>query len=397
MKGTYTMDFTYLKEFMDRLTAEKVPGNSIVVYHKNQEVFRYNSGYSDAENKIPMTGDELLNIYSCSKPATVVAALQLYEKGYFLLDDPLYTYMPEFKDMNVLGEDGTLSKAKNPITMRHLFTMSTGFTYETDSPSMLQAIRDTNGKMPTVQALRYLAKEPLVFEPGTHWKYSLSHDVLAAVVEIISGMRFQDYMKENVFAPIGIEDIHYHHTEDTLARTASQYVFMTGEEIDVAKGQISGAGKSGHWVKQGKDNDLVLGEEYDSGGAGVIVSVADYAKFASCLANGGKAPNGESILSAGTIDLLRTNQLNETQLKDFNWSQFSGYGYGLGVRTMIDKKTAGFNGISGEFGWGGAAGATILVDPDNNFSYFYAHHMLVPQEEYYQPRLRNVVFAGFLK
>ena len=262
---------------------------------------------------------------------------------------------------------------------------------------MQQAVIDTNGKMPTVQALRYLAKEPLAFDPGTHWKYSLSHDVLAAVVEVISGKRFQDYMKDEVFSPIGVTDIHFHHTEDTLARTASQYMFKTNEEIDVVKGQISAAGKTGYWEKQSKGNDLLYGPEYDCGGGGIIVSVSDYAKFASCLANGGVAPNGEQILSAGTIELLRTNQLNDTQLKDFNWAQLRGYGYGLGVRTMIDRKTAGFNGPASEFGWGGAAGATLSADPDSKFAYFYAHHMLIPKEEYYQPRLRNVAYSCLYK
>lgn len=391
------MNFNYLKEFMDRLTAEHVPGNSIVVYHENKEVFRYSSGYNDYESKTPMTGEELLNIYSCTKPATVTAALQLYEKGYFLLDDPLYEFMPQFRQMYVKEEGGTIREAKNPITMRHLFTMTSGFTYEKDSPSMQQAVIDTQGKMPTVQALKYLAKEPLAFEPGSHWKYSLSHDVLAAVVEIISGKRFQDYMKEEVFAPIGVEDIHFHQTEDTLRRTASQYMFRTDEEIEISKGQTSAAGKTGYWEKQTKDNDLLYGPEYDSGGAGIIVSVPDYAKFASCLANGGIAPNGEQILSAGTIDLLRTNQLSDAQMKDFNWSQLNGYGYGLGVRTIVNRAAAGFNGPVGEFGWGGAAGATLSADPDGKFAYFYAHHMLVPKEEYYQPRLRNVAYSCLYK
>ena len=394
------MDFTYLKQFMDHLTAEHVPGNSIVVYHENKEVFRYSSGYNDVESKLPMTGNELLNIYSCTKPSTVTAALQLYEKGCFLLDDPLYAFMPEFREMYVKEKDGSVRKAKNPITMRHLFTMTSGFTYEKYSPSMEQAIIDTNGKMPTVQALRYLAKEPLAFEPGTHWKYSLSHDVLAAVVEIISGKRFQDYVKDEIFTPIGVTDIHFHQTEDTLARTASQYMFKTDEEIEISKGQISAAGKTGYWEKQSKDNDLLYGPDYDSGGAGIIVSVPDYAKFASCLANGGIAPNREQILSAGTIDLLRTNQLSAEQLKTFTWPQLRGYGYGLGVRTLITKdpriQNPNIIGNLGEFGWGGAAGATVLVDPELKLSVFYAHHMLNPQEYYYQPRLRNAVYSCIL-
>ena len=387
------MDFTYLKNFMDRLTMDTVPGNSVVVYHENKEVFRYSAGYSDVESKTPMTGDELLNIYSCSKPATVVAALQLYEKGYFLLDDPLYEFMPQFREMYVRDESGEVRKATTPITMRHLFTMTSGLSYDKYPPSMLQADKDTNGQMPTVAALGYLAQEPLAFEPGSHWKYSLSHDVLAAVVEAISGKRFSKYMTDEVFAPIGVKDVYYHQTEETLPRMASQYMFKTDEEIEISKGQISSSGKDGYWEKQTYENDLLYGPEYDSGGAGIITSVPEYAKCASCLANGGIAPNGEQILSAGTIELLRTNQLSDTQLKDFNWPQLTGYGYGLGVRTILDRAAAGFNGPDGEFGWGGAAGATISVDPDSKFSYFYSHHMLIPKEEFYQPRLRNIAYA----
>ena len=99
------------------------------------------------------------------------------------------------------------------------------------------------------------------------------------------------------------------------------------------------------------------------------------------------------ILSKGTIELLRTNQLDDRQINNFNWPQLKGYGYGLGVRTMIDRAKSGSNGAIGEFGWGGAAGANVLVDSDNEFSCFYAHHMLNPLENYYQPRLRNVLYS----
>ena len=111
------------------------------------------------------------------------------------------------------------------------------------------------------------------------------------------------------------------------------------------------------------------------------------------MANGGVGPNGERILSAGTIELLRANQLGPVQLEDYNWPQLAGYGYGLGVRTMMDRARSGSNGSVGEFGWGGAAGANVLVDPDRHVSLFFAQHMLNPHEEHYQPRLRNVLYA----
>lgn len=388
------MNFTNMKNFMDRLTGWRIPGNTIVVYHENKEIFRYSSGYADIENKIKMTGDELLNIYSCTKVSTVTAAMQLYEKGYFLLDDPLHDIIPEFREMYIKGEDGELKRAENPITIRNLLTHTAGLNYNLYSDEF-QKLRDrTSGAAPTVEAVKLMAKDPLICEPGTKWSYSKAHDVLGAVIEVISGKRFSEYVKENIFTPIGITDIHYHRTDEIRTRMASQYRFVTdAKDTDIVNAQISSGGADGAWEKMDKECAHVIGTEFDSGGAGIVVSVPEYAKFASCLANGGVAPNGEKIISAAAIDLLRTNQLNEKLLNDLNWSQLKGYGFGLGVRTMIDKAKGGSNGALGEFGWGGAAGATLLADPDNKLSFFYSHHMCNPQEDYYQPRLRNVFYS----
>lgn len=386
-------NFIKIKNFMDRLTSWRIPGNSITIYIDNRRVFDYSSGYSDVENKIPMTGNELLNIYSCSKVATVTAALQLYEKGIFLLDDPLYEYIPEFRDMHVKDKDDNIMKAKNPITLRQLFTMTAGLTYNVNTKGIKEAESITNGKMDTVQVAKCIARDPLAFEPGEKWNYSLCHDVLAAVVEVTSGERFETYVKKHIFEPIGIKNVFYHRNNAVKSAMAQQYNYETGDSRDIVERQIKTGNMTGKWVNVGKEAEHVLGENYDSGGAGIVVSVPDYALFGSTLANGGIAPNGEKILSAGTIELMRTNQLNEKQMKYFNWSQLKGYGYGLGVRTLINKAESGTTGNIGEFGWGGAAGATLLVDPGCKLAYFYSHHMLNPQENYYQPRLRNVVYG----
>ncbi len=387
------MNFSNMKDFMDRLTSWRIPGNSISVYHENKEIFRYSSGYADVEKKIKMTGDELLNIYSCTKVSTVTAAMQLYEKGYFLLDDPISEFIPEYKEMYVKGADGELTKATNSITMRHLLTHTSGLTYNLRTPEVKELME--NGTLTTLDAAREWAKEPLYFEPGAKWSYSKAHDILGAVIEVISGKRFGDYVKDNIFTPIGITDISYHRTDEICERMAMQYDFVTGDKAtdDIVAAQISSGNGDGIVFKLSKKCSHVLSPEFDSGGAGLVVSVPDYAKFASCLANGGVAPNGEKIISAATIDLLRTNQLNENQLKTLTWSQLRGYGYGLGVRTLIDKAASGSNGSLGEFGWGGAAGATLLADPDNKLAIFYSHHLCNPHEDYYQPRLRNVLYG----
>lgn len=389
------MNFEPLKNFLDHLTSWRIPGNCVCVYKDGKKVYSYESGYADLENKIPMTPDRLFYIYSCSKVATVTAALQLYEKGIFSLDAPVYDFIPEYKYINVIDESGNLAFPKKPMTLWNLFTMTSGLSYDTSIPAFKKAEKLTNGKMDTLTLARCLAETTMSFEPGLHWQYSLSHDVLAAVVEVASGKRFKDYMKENIFAPLEMETTVYHIAE-AEGVFAEQYHFINSSEENIGKLQAgndeANKREGGHIINRGLKNVDVFGTEYDSGGAGIITNVGDYAKLCCALGNGGIGANGERILNPETIDLLRTNQLNEQQLKDLNWSQLKGYGYGLGVRTMMDPIKGNSNGNIGEFGWGGAAGATVLVDPKERLGVFYAHHMINPQEEYYQPRLRNAVY-----
>lgn len=394
------MNFELLKNFMDRLTAWRIPGNEISVCMRNKEVFRYASGFSDYENKIPMeTGKWLFNIYSASKPATVTGVMQLYEKGIFLLDDPLYDFIPEFKDLYVHKPDGSVEKAQNPITIRHLLSMMSGITYNTDSDGFKKAFEKTNGKMTTLEVIKCLAEDGVVFEPGTDWRYGLNHDVLAAVVEVITGKKFRDYMKENIFEPLGMKETFYHN-EAVIDRVCEQYRYVNSKITDAVALQTGAHNRAqGNVINVGKNvNSSIIGhwgnEDLDSGGAGLTTSVSDYSKLCGALANGGVGANGERIIAKSTIDLMRTNQLPEEIRKaSFKSPQHKGYGYGLGVRTMINRAESGSPGSFGEFGWAGAAGAALILDPEINLSVFYTHHMLNPQEAYYLPRLRNVIYT----
>lgn len=382
------MNFEYMKNFMDSLTEWIIPGNSVVIYKDGKKVFEYSSGYSDLEKKIKKTGEEQLYIYSCSKVATVTAALQLYEQGKFLLSDPLYEYLPEFKKMYVKDGD-RIKAAENPITIRDLFTMTAGLSYATNTPAFEKARKLTDGKMDTRTVIKCLAEEPLLFEPGARWNYSLCHDVLAVLAEVVSGMRFSEYMKKHIFEPLDMNNSYYHAPNDVII--SPQYIYEIQDTKNIVelqqKEHTSGV------VKRAYGNELVFGENYDSGGAGIITTVNDYAKFAAALANSGTGLNNNRILSSATVKLMKTNQLNEAQRKTMNWRRLRGYGYGLGVRTLIDKAESGSNSSIGEIGWGGAAGATIIADTEEKVALFYAHHMLNPQEEYYQPRLRNVLYS----
>lgn len=390
------MDFKNLKNFMDSLTDWIIPGNAISVYLGNEEVFRYQSGYADVENKIKMTDSHFINIYSTTKVTTAVSGMQLLERGQIVLDTPLYEIIPEFKEMTIADENGNLRKAEKPITLRHIFSMTSGMTYSLSDELKKEAEIATNGKFDTLEVVKRMARTPLSFEPGTRWQYSYGHDVLAAVVEVVSGKKYRDYVKENIFEPLGMNETFYQPNEITEANFAPQYDYKINADIknNGASQSMNLYKISGKLIKTDGSVSHRFGEAYDSGGAGLITTVRDYAKLANALANEGTGKTGERILSPAAVELMKTNQLVTPDMKtNFCWPQLAGYGYGLGVRTMTDKAMGGSLSSIGEFGWGGAAGSTLLADTDKKLSYFYAHHMLNQQEAYYQPRLRNAVYS----
>lgn len=389
------MDFSKLKAFMDHMAEERTPGNAVKVFLNGRSVFEYASGYANLEKQIPITGEELYYIYSCSKIATVTAGMQLLEQGKMHLTDPLYDYIPEFRDMYVKEQDGTIRKAKNTITIADLFTMTAGFGYNMKINGFQKAKEVTNGKMDTLETIKCIASDPLHFEPGTKWKYSICHDVLAAVIGVVEGKKFREYVKENIFDPLDMKESVFHPTKDVLDRMAEQYCYVQNadSDIDIVDAQMNGTASSGYFENVGKWNRLILGEEYDSGGAGIITTPTDYMKLLVALADNGMGLTKERILKPESIDLMRRNRLNPEMLKEFATGKFSGCGYGLGVRTHMDPFKSGLACNIGEFGWGGAAGSTVMIDDSIGLAVFYVQHTLNPREEYYQPILRDLVYT----
>lgn len=387
------MDFTSLKEYMDELTAWEIPGNTIRVFKDNTEVFRYSSGYSDVKSRKKMEGNEFFNLYSCSKVALSVAVMQLVEQNKISLDDPLYDYIPEYRNVEYREDNGNIKRAENPITVRNLLSMTSGLDYSLESDAIKKAKKITNGKMDTLTVVKCLSEHILDFEPGTKWQYGLSHDVLAGLVETVSGMKFCEYMSKNIFEPVGMKDAYYHPPESVKDNMATQYQFLTPEEAEnIDEELIKTHDGKGFWrTFPKKVMWYVLGEEYDCGGAGITSNVDNYVKLAVALANNGMSSTGERILSADTINLMKTNQLDKNQIKSYNWEQLSGYGYGLGVRTLIDKSSSP-SGL-GEFGWDGAAGSFFLVDTENRLAYLYSQHMLNSRSEIIEQKLRNVIYS----
>ncbi|GLX69416.1 serine hydrolase domain-containing protein [Paenibacillus glycanilyticus] len=375
------MNFAPLSRFIDQITAWRIPWAEVHVMHRNETVFRYRAGYADLEAKTAIEEDKLIYLYSLTKIVTCTAALQLVEKGTILLGDPISAYLPEFSEMTVRKEqsDGgvTTELAERPITVRDLLAMTAGFSYDFAAPSLREAITSTNGLLPTREFARALAKEPLLFEPGTRWNYSFCHDVLAALVEAVDGRRFSTYIREEITGPLGMRDTGFFLTDEQHSRLVPQYIF--NDELGKADRF------DGDWYR--------LGTELESGGGGLLSTVSDYSLFLNALTNCGTSPEGVRILSAASVELMRTNHLTELTRSDYNWEHHAGYGYGLGVRTHISKASSGSLSPLGEFGWSGAAGSYAIIDPESQLTVMYAQHLINNQEPYVHPRLRNIVYS----
>lgn len=375
------MEFKPLSTFIDRITAWRIPWAEVLVLYGNKEVFRYRSGYEDLNMTTPIDDQRIIHLYSLTKIMTCTAALQLVEQGKILLNDPISAYLPEYTDMNVKKTlphgEVIFERAKKPILVRDLFTMTAGFSYDINSPSIEEVVRGTNGRAPTRDVVAALAKEPLLCEPGTKWIYSLCHDVLVALVEVVEGRRFSDYVYEEITGPLGMHDTGFYLSDKQRSRLALKY-----EYNDTLGKPIYDEG-----------NNYQLGSEYESGGAGLYSTVSDYVLFLNTLTNLGTSPEGVRLLSPESVNLMRTDQLNEGTRGYFSWSQLAGYGYGLGVRTHISRQISGSLSSLGEFGWSGAAGSLAIMDPSRQLTVMYAQHMRNNQEPYVHPRLRNIVYA----
>ncbi|WP_426446109.1 serine hydrolase domain-containing protein [Paenibacillus sp. S-38] len=384
---------------MNRLTelmqgfVEKGPAGCACSVSKDGELlYQDYVGYANLESRQPITEDTVYRIFSMTKVVTCAAALILYERGRFLLNDPLHEYLPEFKDPQVLQTDsaGALSTvpAQQPIRVKDLFAMTSGLTYGGERTETERRVsrwleeqrrgEDGTAKLDARSLSRGLAAIPLAFEPGTRWQYGFSHDVLGALIEVLSGRTLGQFMQEEIFRPLGMKDTSFKLTAETQGRLCTHY--NRAED-----GTLTPSTQF--------DDPYQPDSRFESGGAGLLSTIGDYSKFAQMLALGGEG-NGERILSPGTVRLMAANQLSPVQLQDYNWSYLAGFGYGLGVRTLMDPAAAGSNASIGEFGWSGLAGTWVMIDPKEKLSAVYMQQMLPNFEAVHQPRLRNVIYGA---
>lgn len=363
-----------LTALLDSVQAEyQLPGFDCAVWQHGKEIYRYMKGVADCTTQAPITSSTLYNLYSNTKVIACVAALQLYERGLFLLEDPLSLYFPEFTHMKVRTAEGGTKDAEHPITIRDLFRMTSGIGDGDEYAEMgMKFYMETGGACPSSLLPKYLSEAPLLFEPGSAYCYGISHEMLAALIEKLTGESFGDYLQRHIFTPLNMGNTAFSLDQLSNKALANQYRFTSKD----------------HPLEElGPANCLIPPILKESASGGLISTVDDYMKFQQALAN------GEKLLSRSTIDLMRLDQLQECQRAGYGYSHL-GLGYGLGVRTIIDQAAAGSPVGFGPFGWGGAAGTYGSIDPENDLCIFYAQHVFGTNDVHTHNRLRNVIYAG---
>lgn len=376
------MDFTRLTDYLDSLSDRfGVPAADCAVYHDHRVVYRHMTGYADDAKTRPVSERDLYILYSATKVITIAAALRLIDEGRLALTDEVARYLPAYERLTVREADGTVRPARTKMRICDAMSMGGGLDYTWNTPAM-EALREKFGReISTIDAVNSFAERPLCFDPGTHFLYSLCHDVIGAVIEVVSGMSFGDYLRTAIFEPLGMTDTTFHPTGEQRARLTEQYL-MEGDRVRAVS----------------KDNlKIDVSDRYESGGGGLISSVNDYLAFAACLANGGTADNGYRLLSPEAVALMHTDQMTTPErAADFARLGRRGYSYGLGVRTLVDPRSAGTAAPAGEFGWDGAACAYCSMETSTDTAIFFGTQVLNWDAAYTEahPRLRDLVYEG---
>lgn len=373
------------------------PGCGLTVSQEGKMIFEHYEGLADRENNRPMDKNTVYRVFSCTKPITIAAAMKLFERGKFLLDDSVETYLPYFANLKYYHYEGSnttqVLPCKHLLTIKHLMTMTSGIPYGGENNLTQRDILQFADSFPKenldLQELaRRLSEVPLAFEPGTHYMYGFGMDLLGAVVEAIADKSFGEFLQDEIFTPLGMQNTAFTFKNDQMRQNLAAL-------YDV---QDDGSLKR----NDGLDCRHEPGVRFESGGGGLLSTIGDMSRFSSMMAMGGTL-DGVRILSPRTVNLIRMDHLKGQAKADFievterTWPNMVGYSFGLCCRTLVNPADAGSPSSLGEFAWSGAAGTWSLIDPDLRLSAQYAQQ-LFPSERnmqaYCHPRLRNAIYAS---
>jgi CubicO group peptidase (beta-lactamase class C family) len=314
------------------------------------------TGKGDLEANAPMQKDSIFRIYSMSKPITGVAMMMLFEEGKWQLSDPVSKYVPEFANLKVYATESngnmSLKEPAHPMTMRELMSHQAGLSYGFFSNTAVDKLqRDANLFDPKInleEFVKRVAKLPLNSHPGSEWHYSIAVDIQGYVVQKLSGMPFDEFLEKRIFKPLGMVDTAFYVPKEKLARFVQMYAYGTDRKL-VPVG-----------INEGFNHDYGAKIALISGGGGLVSTATDYMRFCQMLLNGGQL-EGVRLLSPRTVELMRSNMLEQTP------PTFApGTGFGLDFAVYTDPAQAGGYYGLGTYFWGGAAGTWFWIDPVND-------------------------------
>jgi len=372
----------------NEIASAKMPGAILLIQQHGKPVYFESFGVRDVATKLPMTADTIFRLYSMSKPITSVAAMMLVEDGRLKLDDPVSKYIPAFADIKVgvekPGDDGkpapALEPLDRPITIEDLLRHTSGLTYGfygDNAVRKLYAQADLfNADLTNEELVDRIAKLPLAEQPGTLWDYGHSTDVLGRVIEVISGKTLFEFEKERLLDPLGMSETAFFVADQTKRPRIAEP--MPDDRVISPTTQI---------------RDPLEPRKAESGGAGMVGTIGDYARFAQMLLNGGTS-EGRRYLKPDTIALMASDHIGpETKIaRDFYYhpGATSGFGLGFAVRTAVPPNT---QWPLGEYRWDGVAGTFFFIDPaDDMFAIFMVQ--TPSQRGRIQLALKTLIYAA---
>ncbi len=366
-------------------------GVNLLVLKDGKEELYAEAGYANREEKKPFKRDTIVRLYSQSKPVTAAAAMLLIQDGVIEPYEPVGKYIESFNNQEIV-EAGVRRPVRwdRPMFIKDLLDMTSGLVYPfTDSPSEIETGNlynemidrfSTDNMMSTMEFAERLGKVPLAFQPGDHFRYGTSADILGAVIEKASGMKFGEFLQERLFTPLNMKDTGFYVPDEKMDRYAMAYNCY-GEEPVPYSGNNLGI------RDDGKKN------AFESGGAGLFSTIDDYANFARMLMNGGTF-EGKEILTERTVRFMTSPQLTDAQQKDMeSWVCLGGFSYGNLMRIMKNPDKSGIMAGLGEYGWDGWLGPYFCNDPESRTTVL----MLTQRVDYgtgsATRKFRNIIFS----
>lgn len=392
-KGVFTMSNAKdMDALLEGFVDDGLPGCGLKITRRGETLYEGYFGCSDLETGKPVTDKSVFRQASTSKLPLYTAAMMLYEQGKFLLTDPLYEFLPEYRESCkvICGPEGSaeIVKTDRPIIIRDILTMRCGLPYcnapvETDDVTLREMARAMKplwkkGHYTNREQVKAIAQVPLAFEPGTHWLYGFGSELTCALVEAVTGKSVDNALYEMIFDPLEMHDTRSHFFGDIEERLVKLYA------IDEEKRCTP--------IRLDFEKTFLPGEENEAGWARLFSTVDDYSNLMQMLACGGKFKE-KRLIGKNTINLIRTNVLTPAQMTDYKNPYEAGYGYGYGFRTLMDRAEGDVNGSLGAFGWTGGYGTWCESAPEEGVSFVYMHNLVPNCERYYHPRIRAVAYG----